>query len=336
MSVKESLSPLLANALLDQPDKLVFSCGSVDEVQAKVGTAFKPHQFIPARHTSILSSRLHQFAMGQVSFHRLKYGASVKVDPECLEDFFLIQMPVNGRAEINCGDCTLTSSCQQGVVLNPTQRLTMRYDSDCDQLMLRIDRRELEQICSRYLGHSVKHPVEFDCHLDWQNSPAWIHMLEYIMQMQKDLPGCLQQPLITRQLEELVISTLLSQQPNNYSQELSGDHRPLAPRHVKRVEEYIEAHAQESLSPAILAEIADVSVRTLYAGFREFRHMSPMEFLRSVRLQRIHEALSRPEHQASVTDTAMYWGFSHMGRFSQEYQKLFGEKPSETRRKAQS
>ncbi|GAA0692734.1 AraC family transcriptional regulator [Marinobacterium maritimum] len=336
MQSKQRLSPLLADALLDQPEMRVFSSCDVDEVHSKVGEAFKPHRLVPSGHTSALNSRLHQFSMGHVSFHRLKYGASVEVDPDCLEDFFLIQMPVSGQAEISCGDCSLITSCHQGVVLNPTQRLKMHYDSECDQLMLRIDRRELEQICSRYLGHSVKQPVEFDCHLHWQNSPAWVHMLEYITQMQKDLPGCLQQPLITRQLEELVISTLLSQQPNNYSQELSGNHRPLAPRHVKRVEEYIEAHAQDSLSPAMLAEIADVSVRTLYAGFREFRHMSPMEFLRSVRLQRIHEALSRPDNHDSVTDVAMYWGFTHMGRFSQEYQKLFGEKPSETKRKAQA
>ncbi|GAA0788787.1 AraC family transcriptional regulator [Marinobacterium sediminicola] len=336
MQSKQRFSPLLVNALLEQPDTRVFKSGDVDEVHSKVGDAFKPHRLTPTQRNSSLDSRLHQFSMGHVSFHRLKYGAAVEVDPDCLEDFFLIQMPVSGQAEISCGDCSLITSCHQGVVLNPTQRLKMHYDSQCDQLMLRIDRRELERICSRYLGHSVKQPVQFDCHLNWRDSPAWIHMLEYITQMQRDLPECLQQPLITRQLEELVISTLLSQQVNNYSEELSGDYRPLAPRHVKRVEEYIEAHAQESLTPAMLAEIADVSVRTLYAGFREFRHMSPMEFLRNVRLQRIHEALSRQDNHESVTDIAMHWGFTHMGRFSQEYQKLFGEKPSETKRKAQA
>ncbi|MBR9829056.1 MAG: AraC family transcriptional regulator [Oceanospirillales bacterium] len=336
MQSRIPLSPLLANALLNQPNMQVFSSHDMDEVHNKVGEAFKPHRFEPSGSTSTLNSRMHQFSMDQISFHRLKYGAAVEVDPDCLDDFFLLQMPVSGQAEIDCGDCSLISNCQQGVVLNPTQRLRMRYDNECDQLMLRISRQALEQVCSRYLGHSLKHPIEFDCHLDWRRSPVWLHMLEYITQLQKDAPTCLQQPLISRQLEELIISTLLSQQPSNYSQELSRDSRSLAPRHVKKVEEYIEAHAQNPLTPATLAELAGVSVRTLYAGFREFRHMTPMEFLRNVRLQRVRESLQQAHMTQSVTDTAMYWGFSHMGRFSQEYQRLFGEKPSETKRRAQA
>lgn len=336
MPSKNPLSPLLVNALLDQPDTQVFSSRDVDEVRSKVGAAFKPHRFIPSRNTSTLDSRMHQVVMGNVSLHRLKYGASVDVDPDSLDDFFLIQLPISGQAEINCGDCSLISDCRQGVVLNPTQRLKMRYDTDCDQLMLRISRQELENVCSRYLGHSIKHPIEFECLLEWQHSPVWLHMLEYITQLQKEAPDCVQQPLISKQMEELVISTLLSQQPSNYSQALSQDGRSLAPRHVKRVEEHIEAHAETPLTPAMLAELAGVSVRTLYAGFREFRHMSPMEFLRKVRLQRVRESLLQPDNIHSVTETAMYWGFSHMGRFSQEYQKLFGEKPSDTKRKAQA
>lgn len=336
MPPKKTIPPMLANALLYQPETLVLNSCDIDEVRNTVGQSFKPHNLKPVRHTSALESRLHQFSVGHVSFHRLKYGGEVEVDPECLDDFFLVQMPLTGKADISCGDCSLLSSCQQGVVLNPTQRLKMHYNSECDQLMLRISRLELEQVCSRLLGHNLKHPIEFDCHLDWLHSPAWLHMLEYIIQLQKDAPDCLQQTLVSRQLEELVISTLLSQQPSNYLEELTQDARSLAPRHVKRVEEYIESHAKDPLTPGMLAELAGVSVRTLYAGFRDFRHMSPMEFLRNVRLQRVRESLQNPDNHQTVTDTAIHWGFSHMGRFSKEYQLLFGEKPSQTKRKAQA
>lgn len=336
MPTKNILSPILGNALLDQPRNRIFSSGDMDEVRSKVGEAFKPHRFAPVHCSSHINARLHQFSLGQVSMHRLKYGGSVDVDPECLEDFYLVQMPIAGRVDIRCGQDEVISHRRQGVVLTPTHRLKMRYDDQCDQLMLRINRQELEQVCSRHIGHALRHPVEFRCDFDWQRSSTWLHMLEYIIQLQKHAPESLEQCLISRQLEELVISTLLSQQPNNYSSELNTTDTSLAPRHVKRVEEYIEAHAQEALTPTDLAGMAGVSVRTLYAGFKDFRHMSPMEFLRSIRLQRVHDALMQPNHQSSVTDTAMYWGFTHMGRFSQEYQKLFGEKPSETKRKAQA
>jgi transcriptional regulator GlxA family with amidase domain len=35
---------------------------------------------------------------------------------------------------------------------------------------------------------------------------------------------------------------------------------------------------------------------------------------------------------ASVTDVATRWGFFHLGRFSQEYGQLYGERPSQTLR----
>ncbi len=34
----------------------------------------------------------------------------------------------------------------------------------------------------------------------------------------------------------------------------------------------------------------------------------------------------------SVTDVAFKWGFTHLGRFSQEYKRRYGELPSSTRR----
>jgi AraC-like DNA-binding protein len=38
----------------------------------------------------------------------------------------------------------------------------------------------------------------------------------------------------------------------------------------------------------------------------------------------------------SVTDVAFKWGFTHLGRFSQEYKRRYGELPSSTRRSGQS
>ncbi|RMO59931.1 BenABC operon transcriptional activator BenR [Pseudomonas amygdali pv. eriobotryae] len=72
-------------------------------------------------------------------------------------------------------------------------------------------------------------------------------------------------------------------------------------------------------------------MRTLFSGFREFRNISPMAFLRNVRMERVHLELRNPGTD-SVTDIAMKWGFAHLGRFSQEYRKYYGELPSATLR----
>lgn len=77
------------------------------------------------------------------------------------------------------------------------------------------------------------------------------------------------------------------------------------------------------------AEQAEVSVRTLFAGFREFTGTSPMAYQRDIRMERVHQEL-RAQREASVTDVALKWGFAHPERFSQEHRKRYGELPSTT------
>ncbi|MBB3139306.1 AraC family transcriptional regulator [Halomonas organivorans] len=331
----EDRSPAwLRSALLEDERRLVFSSEALDEIQESVASVFKPHRLDTPRGDAPRKARLHSVGLGRVSFNRLAYGREVRIDPERLERFYLIQMPVCGQAEILSDQQSIGSHERLASVLNPTARLEMHWSGDCDQLMLRIEREALELACSRHLGHPLREPLCFAPALRWRDDPNWFHLIAYLVRLLKESPGAPAQPLIASQLEQLVISTLLTIQPHNYSEALQQGERRLAPRHVKRVEEYIEAHAEEPLTPAHLAEVAGVSLRTLYAGFRDFRQQSPMEYLRQVRLQRIRTALQAHGNSASITETAMRWGFTHMGRFSQRYRQVFGEMPSETRRRA--
>ncbi|MNE03968.1 Regulatory protein PchR [compost metagenome] len=93
----------------------------------------------------------------------------------------------------------------------------------------------------------------------------------------------------------------------------------------------MRAHVHEPLTIEQLAEYAGVSVRTLFAGFRDFCDTSPMAYLRNLRLEQVHqELIGQP--QVSVTDIAFRWGFAHLGRFAQEYKRRYGCLPSETAR----
>ena len=46
----------------------------------------------------------------------------------------------------------------------------------------------------------------------------------------------------------------------------------------------------------------------------------------------MREGLLNNRNAESVTQTAMRWGFFHLGRFAQYYRELFGETPGETLR----
>jgi len=60
--------------------------------------------------------------------------------------------------------------------------------------------------------------------------------------------------------------------------------------------------------------------------------MSPIRYLRTARYEKVREALHRAEPGENVTEIAARWGFNHLGRFSVDYRRRFGENPSSTLR----
>jgi AraC-like DNA-binding protein len=115
-----------------------------------------------------------------------------------------------------------------------------------------------------------------------------------------------------------------------------GEQRPacrrpsddLATRHVRHVEEWIDAHYGDAVTIDDLAEFAGISVRSLQESFRRLRNCTPMEALVRRRLRAAYDALRNPE--ATVTQVATDCGFFHLGRFASRYQQAFGEPPSAT------
>lgn len=320
----------LADALLHDAGRLVFASTDLTQTRAAVGAVFKPHR-LDVRGPR-LAARMHHAPLGAVSFNRLAYGADVTIDPGPLGDFLLVQMPLAGQAEIRCGGQSILSDADCAAVLTPSDPLTMRWSADSDQLIIRIERGALERVCTAHLGQRPARPLRFELGMAWRR-PGWYALMQYLANLLALAPELATHMLTACQLEHLVIGTLLTQQPNSLSEALGEHGKPLAPRHVKAVEEYIHAHADAALTPATLADVAGVSVRSVYAGFREHRGMSPMAYLRTVRLDRVRKDLLEDAAVASVTAAASRWGFTHLGRFAGEYRKTFGETPAETLRR---
>ncbi|MCS5485843.1 helix-turn-helix domain-containing protein [Curtobacterium flaccumfaciens pv. beticola] len=110
-----------------------------------------------------------------------------------------------------------------------------------------------------------------------------------------------------------------------------GEHRNVR---VRAAVETIHSRAHEPLTVSDIARAADLSVRGLQESFQRVLERTPMEYLREVRLRRAHDDLLRSEPgTVSVADVAVRWGFTHMGRFSGEYLRRFGEYPKQTLRR---
>ncbi len=97
------------------------------------------------------------------------------------------------------------------------------------------------------------------------------------------------------------------------------------------------AFAEDRLEADDLPTIVDlctavgVSERTLQYAFRSYVGMSPLVYLRLLRLNRVRTTLIEASPgEMTVTEAAMRYGFLHLSRFARDYRHAFDESPSET------
>jgi transcriptional regulator GlxA family with amidase domain len=103
---------------------------------------------------------------------------------------------------------------------------------------------------------------------------------------------------------------------------------------VDRVQQIARAQFGETLHIHFICLSCGVNERTLRKAFQSVCGSTPYRYLREVRMREAREALLRAGPRTKVTTVAMEHGFLELGRFSVEYKMAFGERPSETLRRA--
>ena len=82
-----------------------------------------------------------------------------------------------------------------------------------------------------------------------------------------------------------------------------------------------------------LCQRLQISRRTVQNSFRAVAETTPLNYLRSVRLNGVRrELMFTRAPDLSIGDAAANWGFFHLSHFAADYQELFGELPSQTKR----
>lgn len=102
-------------------------------------------------------------------------------------------------------------------------------------------------------------------------------------------------------------------------------------RIVRTVEDYVLSNPDEQLSVTDLCKVAAASERTLQYAFQEIMEITPMAYLKRLRLHRVREALRESGNPSTRNSSvALAWGFWHFGEFARDYRDCFGELPSQT------
>jgi len=311
----------------------VATC-DVEDAAEQVGRIFCPHDLKPLGTAAQPFYAMHNCAaFDGFSISYVAYGGSVRIDPGCLERFFLVQLPLAGSADIRaaCRDVA-TAPDVAASLLSPTLPTRMVWE-DCAQLILLLDRRLVEHRAAALSGKTVA-PVEFDPAIDL-SAPSASALRTRIWELAGLAEGIGTSrglsPVAAAEWREALLDGLLTRQRHGLSEAIrmfSGQVETL-PRVLLRARDYLYAHATEPLDLERLAAASGVGIRALQLGFQRHFGTSISDMLRDIRLGHLNARLMAAPADARIIDIAFDLGFTHLGRMAGAYQK-FGEAPSAT------
>lgn len=100
---------------------------------------------------------------------------------------------------------------------------------------------------------------------------------------------------------------------------------------IKMLMVYIHEHYREPISVDQLAQAAHISKRACFRLFRDTLHMTPVEYIRSYRLQKACQMLAKSKEP--VTQIAYCCGLGSSSYFGKTFREEFGCSPVEYRRR---
>jgi AraC-like DNA-binding protein len=304
----------------------------LDEIVSVVADIYCDHSITMTGGTRGNDAGFELIRSGPQPIVQLRYGRPVRIDAGMFPHLLLMQTCLDGNGSVVQGALSAPLRRGQTVPLSPAVATQLAFDGRFSQQSVRLEIERIEALCSRLLNvPALDRPFRFALSpFSASLEQAWSQAVNLLVGYARSgIP--LPQSAIAN-LDEFLISLVLSQHPHNYSEDLQRPQKAPPPRLIREAERLMRDGSPE-LTPSKVAAELKVSLRTLELGFRAAHECTPNEFLRRIRINRAREALLSPSAFTSVTDVALANGFLHLARFSAYYQQMFGELPVQTLRR---
>ncbi|MBT9518619.1 MAG: helix-turn-helix domain-containing protein [Methyloversatilis discipulorum] len=219
------------------------------------------------------------------------------------------------------------------LTLMPGEELHFRTPRVSDIFVTVIDANTLHSHAELILGEDVASIATRSQMQTLSASAAarYRRVLHEVMCCVQSAPEVLQHAASSKAVTESIINASLTallstSEPNKRSRGGHSIHRAI----VERARQYILTNRDIAPSVSDLSIHLKMSRRGLHHAFMNVLGISPVTFLRYVRLHGARKDLLHGGADASVSCIACKWGFWHLGMFSTYYKALFGESPSST------
>ena len=286
---------------------------------------------VPFSNADALDFAASGVRLGPLTVGEIRYGTDVYVTTEDLETAYHILAPISGAGQCRQRGHGVAADPSCALVLQPGGDIELTWAADCRMLSVKVDRAVLEREMDAALDRQVASPLPLSASFATGTGPgrSWFALVRLLLSESHGPEGLLDQPQMARHWRDLVISGLA------LTVELPYSHEPSArrPRTVKRALDAMHAEPARQFTAADLAAIAGVGVRVLQESFKRHVGVSPLTYLRRLRLDGVHAELMKADPwQAAVSEVATRWGFTHLGRFAGAYKQRYGQPPSQTLR----
>lgn len=309
-----------------------------DEMSEHYARTLSPAKVEPLQQHSLISVEDRHFAVGRCSIWNGKCHSGMQVTLARAPDAYALYLPFSGMMEVDTGSKRLISKPATGLLgdMSRFDRLTLHEGRS--HIGVAFEKSAMIQQLSELLDAPVVGGIDFADTIDLATAEgARIAALSHLVWncLNVDEAGQPSAAFVERLLQAMMIA-LLESVPHNYSARLTKPISPAIPKRLKRAIEYMHANISSSIGVADIAREADTSVRALQAAFQQFKGTTPLNYMRTIRLEGARKALMDAATTLSVSEVARNWGFSHMGRFAALYHQSFGEMPSNTAKMGKS
>lgn len=318
--------PLARHRLIDTDDPR--------RAHAEAVRLFAPHTLETPKRGAFRAV-IHHHRLETLSLYFIRYRPEVVISSAAMKRFYLLLVPLAGTCHVTQALHAMRLVPGRFGIVNPWHPISLRWSDSCAQLVVKLDRARLEAALGRLLGAPappkpldfVPEPIAHDA------APGLMRVLDLVFRDVDRARPVLAGAAGENAAETLIHDFVLREAPNAHSEALERPVSRAAPYYVRRAEEYIRLHAAAAPTLKDIVAVAGVSARALFQGFKDFRGLGPMAYLKAVRLEFARQDLAAGERRRTVTETAAAWGFRHPGRFALDYRRRFGERPSATRLK---
>ena len=322
--------PLSNHSLYDGDD--------VDDAREVLSKLFTEIALDPLDPGQPFRAQVNGVELPRIAVCYLRFENGAVAGPIQPLDFHTLQLNLDGSSVYNTDEGATGGDDKHGVMLSAGQTVRNRHSAANGHLALIVKDEVIRNQLAQYTGKTQTTALKFNAAFDLTQTrtTSFLSFIDTFTQELNRPGGILEAPAAIASFEDFLINSLLWGLEHNHNDSLEARTPSTAPRHVRKVEDYISAHASEPLTMAELAEVSGVSGATMNRAFRQYRGYTPMQFLLDKRMRFVHKRLLLSGPTDTVQQIAMMCGFVHMGRFAAEYKRRFNEHPSQTLKRAKA